>query len=53
MVKKEYCGNESLGLAWDRVEVSQIYPFYTTFSTNSEDIETFSIEIVKNKSKTH
>ena len=30
VVKKGYCGNWSLGLAWDRVKVSQITPFYTT-----------------------
>ena len=29
MVKKGYYGNESLGLAWDCVEVFQINPFYT------------------------
>ena len=30
VVKKGYCRNESLGLAWDRVEVSQMTLFYTT-----------------------
>ena len=30
VVKKGYYGNESLGLAWDRVKVCQINPFYTT-----------------------
>ena len=30
MVKKGYYGNESLGLAWDCIEVRQMNPFYTT-----------------------
>ena len=30
MVKKGYCGKEILGLAWDRMEVCQMTPFYTT-----------------------
>ena len=33
MVKKEYCGNEGLGLAWDRMEVRQVAPFNTTKMT--------------------
>ena len=30
LVKKEYCENESLGLAWDHMKVSQMTPLYTT-----------------------
>ena len=30
MVKKEYYGNESFGLAWDCVKVHQIGPFNAT-----------------------
>ena len=30
VVKKGYCGNESLDVAWDRVEVSQMTLFDTT-----------------------
>ena len=30
MVKKEYYGNESFGLAWDCVKVHQIGPFSAT-----------------------
>ena len=30
MVKKWYCGNEGLSLAWDRIEVRQVAPFNTT-----------------------
>ena len=30
MVKKGYCGNESMDLAWGRVEVSEMTLFYTT-----------------------
>ena len=30
VVKKGYYGNKSLGLAWDRVKVCQINPFYTS-----------------------
>ena len=33
MVKKGYCGNGSLGLAWDCMNVCNIYPFYTTCGT--------------------
>ena len=30
MVKKRYCGNGSLILAWDHVKMCQINLFYTT-----------------------
>lgn len=30
MVRKGYSGNESLSLAWHRIEVRQMNPFYTT-----------------------
>ena len=30
MVKKGYCGNESLDLAWDRMEVHQVGQYRTT-----------------------
>ena len=42
VVKKGYYGNESWGLAWDRVEVCQINPFYTT-----SNINLFFLEYVK------
>ena len=52
MVKKGYCGNESLSLAWDRMEVCQINPFYTTIKKIStvEEIETFWNDIWGKKS---
>ena len=31
MVKKGYCKNESLGLAWDCINVRQVGLFKTTF----------------------
>ena len=30
VVRKGYCRDGSLGLAWDCVKVSQMTPFYTT-----------------------
>ena len=33
VIKKGCYGNESLGLAWHRIKVCQINPFYTTITT--------------------
>ena len=33
MAKKGYCGNEGLGLAWDRMEMRQVAPSNTTTMT--------------------
>ena len=39
MVQKGYCGNESLSLAWDRMEVCQINPFYITITLQARILE--------------
>ena len=34
MVKKGYCRNEGLGLAWDRIKVRQMNLYITTAEAN-------------------
>ena len=34
MIRKGYCGNEGLGLAWDQIKVRQIALYVTTVTDN-------------------